>query len=1013
MILCVAMALTVSGCTWFFLAAFLFVSSFGLCGGFWLLLCCLIFIASFMYILCYDVDEKSQEWRKHNQLNLNAPSIGLGKLIDEAKKEKPKLKFDRRMTGSNSIDEVLQELVEYTYRDYILNWYQKLSDNDQFNYSIAQTLQRIIIAISERAKKVDIVTYITTRLVDEFASHIRLYRRTLTKVKEHRNDNSKPPCDLDSTFFDMELEMETNVCRDHICLSETCEKQYLQRIGEALMFLFLPPEDFQSKAFRCIVREVLVNGILFPTIGRLSDPDFINLWISWPCKESMFNSESFLTILKTSDNIEELQAVKEKVDLDIARQRSKDTGGDDDTFIKQQLSSLLFVKSICETRIQRLKDGLEDTDFILQGGIDLSRILAPGQKLYSLSFDVLLSNNIALSYFIEFMTNIRAQNYVFFYLTVEGYRVSAEQQISAALLSGLDSLDLETLRDAAMNIYKQYLSEKASPRLKIDEGLIRPLLARIDKGENMDTIFDDIQTRIWEILQNDPKYFAAFKKSQFYIKLLMELDLIQDGSTKPDEIHLFDEDIVSPCKSPSMQESVLDEVTSENGSLLLCEGGISLGCHFQPNSYSLSACISNTGICREHGKEYAVYLITVTKKSANMIETTWDVYRRYSDFHDLNMILQDKYDSLSGLILPSKRAFDNMNKEFLEKRKVALNTYLQTLLSPNLLNTHRGLIDMVYQFLEHMQWEREKSDLARKMDTIVNPLRSSVRNVSSIVRLMPDNFADGVARVSGGFRSIPNNLLDGVGKMLNVKGINFLNLISTVMTPCQPVTMAPQIKSDKLESGKVSASLDSEDGEDSIPLHIMLLLMDEVFDLRSRNQWLRRRIVVILQQIAKTMFGDSINRKIIDHVAYLTSPEQMAEYLKHFKDTYWPNGVLAETSAQRDFDTKMRTRIVCKTKLFGSLSEELRHLIGTETTRQGVMLVFNMFQHQKLNRRLVYIVLEGLLETIFPDNKFQETFRKLHSQSPRVMKQNKKDSATTGDIKGTSRKCFDRSKTDA
>jgi len=36
--------------------------------------------------------------------------------------------------------------------------------------------------------------------------------------------------------------------------------------------------------------------------------------------------------------------------------------------------------------------------------------------------------------------------------------------------------------------------------------------------------------------------------------------------------------------------------------------------------------------------------------------------------------------------------------------------------------------------------------------------------------------------------------------------------------------------------------------------------MDEVFDLKSRNQWLRRRIVAILQQIAKTMFGDSINR---------------------------------------------------------------------------------------------------------------------------------------------------------
>ena len=74
-------------------------------------------------------------------------------------------------------------------------------------------------------------------------------------------------------------------------------------------------------------------------------------------------------------------------------------------------------------------------------------------------------------------------------------------------------------------------------------------------------------------------------------------------------------------------------------------------------------------------------------------------------------------------------------------------------------------------------------------------------------------------------------------------------------------------------------------------------------------------------------------------------------------------------------------------------AEELRHLIGLETTRQGVMLVFNMFQHQKLNRRLVYVILEGLLETIFPDNKFQEAFHKIHSQSPRV-KQQKKEKAS-------------------
>jgi len=66
------------------------------------------------------------------------------------------------------------------------------------------------------------------------------------------------------------------------------------------------------------------------------------------------------------------------------------------------------------------------------------------------------------------------------------------------------------------------------------------------------------------------------------------------------------------------------------------------------------------------------------------------------------------------------------------------------------------------------------------------------------------------------------------------------------------------------------------------------------------------------------------------------------------------------------------------------LTEELQHLIGSETTRQGVMLVFNMFQHQRLNRRLAYVILEGVLETIFTDRCFPDTFHKIHAQSPRV-----------------------------
>lgn len=42
-----------------------------------------------------------------------------------------------------------------------------------------------------------------------------------------------------------------------------------------------------------------------------------------------------------------------------------------------------------------------------------------------------------------------------------------------------------------------------------------------------------------------------------------------------------------------------------------------------------------------------------------------------------------------------------------------------------------------------------------------------------------------------------------------------------------------------------------------------------------------------------------------------------------------------------------------------------------------------MFQHQVLNKRLVYVFFEGFLVTLFPN--LSKLLEKLHAQSPRVL----------------------------
>lgn len=64
-------------------------------------------------------------------------------------------------------------------------------------------------------KEVDWTPYLTTQLVDEAATHLRLYRTAVSKVKEN------PNLDLLSVFFDLEASMEKNLCRDMVCIDES------------------------------------------------------------------------------------------------------------------------------------------------------------------------------------------------------------------------------------------------------------------------------------------------------------------------------------------------------------------------------------------------------------------------------------------------------------------------------------------------------------------------------------------------------------------------------------------------------------------------------------------------------------------------------------------------------------------------------------------------------------------------------------------------------------------------
>ncbi|CAH3124187.1 unnamed protein product [Pocillopora meandrina] len=919
---------------WTVLVFGLFLTTFGVWWTCFLVSYALLFVFGFVMVLGYWGYLMSQEMRQNTlEGDFGPMTKGLGKVIQEIQLSRMALKMDKRLTGSSIIDEPLQEVLQLFFRDYVHDWYyNSISTDEGFLYDLRQTLQRALVAFANRSKDVEWVNFLTTRFVDDITNHLKIYRKTKQRL-EKADDNTS--LDIETAFFQVEYEMEGEICREQICLSEGKEKDYLSDISEMLLYLLLPPEDFHNKPFRYFFREMIATCVLFPTVSMICDPDFINQTLAWLCKDSTFTKEAFMTVIREGISaVEDVEGTKDKVDLEIAKLRAHDSETSDaaDTAVRQQLSSLIFVKNICEAKIRTLKYGIGELPSLPSDQLDeLSKLLSPNQSLPVLPLQVILDNNTALSYFIEFMNSINGQVYLYFWLAVESYRVTAEQQLSLCLeqllvreSDGGDkehcmvAEDLEVLRLAAQNIFDEYLSETASPRVVLAKELPKKIFKRIAQEEPSPSCFDDCQAQVYEILGGE-SYYGSFLKSEAYVRCLLDLEIPLD---KPDDNVVDDDDAASIDSEFSQPE----------------ESTLAVKLWTPDDDIRLNATITQTGACKDDGKTYALYTINVYRASSEGTKS-WTVFRRYSDFDDLHLHLKEKFGLIPSLLLPGKRTFHNLDKKFLEKRRIALDTYLQNLLSTETLGLHLGMFEIANNFLIPGPYAREKGQFARKVDTLVAP----IRHVSHAIKTVPDSLSGGVQKIF----TKPGNRRD--------------------------------LKED---TRQFYAEIDLEE-DDNIPLRILLSLMDEIFDLRQRNLWLRRRIIVFLRQIIQTTYGDRINRKIVDYVNYMTSAEQIAEYVKLFRDSYWPGGILAEASQERKKDVKIRTRVAAKTKIFGSIPEELKRFLGLEVTMEGVCCVFDTFQYCSLNKRLLYVLCEGILELLFPDNKFNSIFHKIHAK-PKV-----------------------------
>lgn len=913
------------------------------------------------------------------------------------------------LSSSDELNDAINQILLCVLRDYVDSWYCLLTSDNVFRTDLHRLLLRITGNVTTSFSEVDWVPFLTETLPSLLTAHVRLYRCMLDK-KAQQPDKSHI-----KLFFDAEVDVEKSICREEVCVSREKEQEHLRRLSDLFLFFMMPTEEYRVPAVRYLSRELLLNALLLPTIDLLSDPDFLNRTIAYLTPSNAYSNEYFCQALRMSDSAEELNVVITQVNDFMNKLRGHDTGGDDDAFIKAQLGSLEYVRKICTIRLRQIHEGVAEKPERL-----LAYHLQPGERLYDMSFQELMSKSIAVVSFLDFLTSIEKHSLLRLYLNCVSFRESVNKvlnndtsnspfhpsilALADTASSMVDSMpsDLEgevtdvfgdlndsveindtesdtitaddlantdTGDDAALSLqYTDAIEDLRAFGILLCSNLLRhmplsvePLIQRIlrtltSQRDSLDPdIFFDIETQLFNSLSG-AECFGEFKRSPQYVHLLAELDLLKE----PAESLSLTASLLSSNKpdittsTPSVDESEINDLSPCNNaaSLKMLNSSSSLTgpTNISNNqSNTMRASVNNIGphteiysgeiIRAENMRDnYVVYTIRVTCTSIIDGHTeTWNTLRRFSQFDELHSFIVDRCGRIPGLKLPSKRAFSNMNRDFVARRRRELNRYLSIICNPEFFVKYPASRHFVVRFLQPDTWDRNRLQIP-----VVSALMTSFRSVGNAVMSVPDTLADGFNKIFSGRNLQPNNPLFTNPEFMNSKSFGF-----------------------ELDRNSKSHEVLDMNNVDETPIRTLFNLVEEIFNLNRENAFTRQGNFVILRKVFQTFFGLRVNKIIISKAMDLISTHRLTQLFIYLRNYLWPPEQSNLTLGERDHEMRLRTRVLCRTILLGSISEELSQFLGNETTRRGVARFFNLFQTREFNRRFIHLVLEAILYQLF------------------------------------------------
>jgi sorting nexin-25 len=319
-----------------------------------------------------------------------------------------------------------------------------------------------------------------------------------------------------------------------------------------------------------------------------------------------------------------------------------------------------------------------------------------------------------------------------------------------------------------------------------------------------------------------------------------------------------------------------------------------------------------------------------------MPAASWVVARRYSEFHDLHQKLRQRYPSVRHLEFPRRRVVMKLQKEFLHKRRLALEAYLQKLL----------LLPEVCRSRDLRAFLSQRAILPRK-----EIARDNEGETKDLVTRIYNSVADGMDDFLGNF---------GVLDQLSTAGQNLISAATQQASSAIPESSLAT--EDAVTAAEAEAELNAfEDRELEPFIKPICDLFLEAFELNRGNNWLRgRAVVVVLHQL----LGGTIERKVRDGARGLVQDDSLLKYISLARDTLWPGGILRK-APPRSAAERLNSRAEATVVLATLIPDLAGNVVGRANAQAAARRIFATLNNQHLNTHLVFTILDEIVLVLF------------------------------------------------